>query len=131
MAICEICGIEFDDFNIEDEFYDAVTASCHPLSYDNFGKTICCDCAVDEYERGNYFEQCTDCGKRFYPEEEYNEFNYEAESHGIFEADMWEEDVLCAECALKRLEKAVESDYENGYTDRGWWPEDDEDDDDD
>lgn len=73
MAICVKCGKQFDQEDAEWIFEDSVNAS-FPVSYDCLEKCLCGECAIEEFENGNYFERCECCGKKFNPQEDELDF---------------------------------------------------------
>lgn len=100
MVICEVCGIEFDEYEADEQFRDSDEHS-FSVNYDQLGRCLCGECAIAAYANGEYYEECADCGKRFYPEEEYEKFKRAIEFR-IIDADMYvNDDPLCADCALK------------------------------
>jgi len=101
MAICEKCGVEFDESEASYQFESDVEAS-FPVSYECFSRCLCGECAIEEYANGYYYETCEECGKRFFPEEE--SFSFESQvSHKVMDADMYEHGILCADCAASKL----------------------------
>lgn len=61
MRICENCGCEFYQADAERQLFE-----CYELKLDNFEKTLCHDCAVEEWgNKGVYYDTCEICGKRF------------------------------------------------------------------
>ena len=64
MAVCDLCGAEFDPSEAEDEFESEFGI----LSYGNLEKTLCGKCAIEVINckvDGVYFETCERCEKRF------------------------------------------------------------------
>lgn len=106
MAICEKCGVEFDEDEVGFEFQMSVD-SAFPVSYDEFGRSLCVDCAVEEFESGNYFDTCECCGKRFNPQDDESEFLRQV-SDRFVDADMFTFGLLCADCAANKLYEADE-----------------------
>ncbi len=102
MATCEKCGKEFEEWDAENKFYDDCGYSPLPLSYSQFGRALCGDCAVEEFENGNYYETCECCGKQFNPNTEHSDFENQV-SHRVLDADMYEHGIYCADCATKKL----------------------------
>lgn len=101
MKRCEKCGKLFDSEEAEFEFDSRVDAS-FTVSYYQFNIYLCADCAIEEYENGNYFETCECCGKSFNPEEDKHEFE-RLVSHKIMFADMYEFGIHCADCAAEKV----------------------------
>ena len=61
MRICENCGCEFYKADAERQLFEG-----YELKFDNFEKTLCHDCAVEEWgNKGVYYDTCEICGKRF------------------------------------------------------------------
>ena len=105
MKKCEWCGNEFDLEEAEDIF----DAEIFTLSYDNFKKCLCGNCAVqaieDKVDRV-YFETCEKCGKKFDLFENETEFAEQFDwSNGIELRDCWGKMILCAECALEEIDQ--------------------------
>ena len=102
MPKCECCGKRFDVEDAEDIFLEEYRV----LSYQNFIKPLCGECAIeiiqDEVE-GFYYETCEKCGKRFdYIEECGNYYHY---SNGDTDlTDCWDDQILCAECAINYMD---------------------------
>ena len=101
MAVCEKCGKEFNEWDAECEFEGGV-ASSFPVSYDRLERRLCGECAIEEFENGNYYEICECCGKRFNPESDQLSFESQV-SHRVSDADMFDEGVYCADCAANKL----------------------------
>ena len=110
MLVCEKCGKRYWEWQAESKFTDEVCASL-PVSYSQLHMEVCGDCAIEEYESGNYFEECECCGKRFYPETELAIFEGLV-SHKVYDADMYSKDIYCAECAAKELLESLEEEYD-------------------
>lgn len=111
MAICEICKKEFDKLTAQDEFECGVYSSVSSVSYDQFGRELCGACAIEEYNAGNYYEECERCGKRFYPDSE--ELSFESQvSHKVSDAMMYEFGILCADCAASALLNSLDDEIE-------------------
>jgi len=124
MAICEKCGKEFDESEAADEFDEETMYSSVAVSYYAFDRCLCGECAVQEYENGNYYETCECCGKRFNPEDEESDFQNQV-SYKVSDADMFEFGILCADCAAEKLFESIEEEkqmlesmgYHNYYED--------------
>lgn len=101
MDVCERCGRAFVIWEAADEF-ESCTGKSAAACYDQLGRTLCGDCAVEEYEKGCCFESCECCGKLFYPAEELARFAHRV-SRIVPRADMYERGTLCAECAAAQL----------------------------
>ena len=112
--VCEKCGKEFEDWVAEDEFLSGVD-SVGILSYEQFGRHLCGECAIEEFENGHYYETCERCGKQFNPSSEEFEFERQV-SHRILGADMYEFGIYCADCAatewLNSLEIEDDEDFD-------------------
>lgn len=129
MPKCEWCGKRFDAEEAEDIFEEEYGGI---LSYHNFIKPLCGDCAVeiirDEVE-GFYYETCEECGKRFdYIEECGKYYNY---SNGDTDlTDCWDDQILCAECAINYMEDqyAKYRDFEEDDDDEEDYDEDNDED---
>lgn len=107
MCKCERCGNKFDKYFDESEFLFRVD-SPFPVSYDRFGRDLCVECALEEFEAGNYTEECECCRKEFNPQDDEIEFE-RLVSHKVIGADMFEFGILCAECAAERLLESLDS----------------------
>lgn len=110
MPICEKCGIEFDRNEAEAIFIDYDGAS-FDTDYYKFKHCLCGNCAIEEYENGNYFEKCTCCHKKFFPEDEKIKFE-SLVSNRVTDADMYEHGILCADCAAEKLLAELEDEYD-------------------
>lgn len=106
MAICEKCQAEFDEWMAEDEFLNGVDTP-FILSYERLGKCLCGSCAIEEYNNGNYYEECECCGKEFHPAEEELDFQAQV-SYRVLDADMSEFGILCADCAACKLFESLD-----------------------
>lgn len=101
MAICEECGKEFNEFDVDDLFQENTYKTVSSISYYQLGRCLCEDCAAAAYANGEYFEECDKCGKRFYPEDESERFK-KAIDFRIEDAEMYVNGkILCADCALE------------------------------
>lgn len=109
MNICEICGCEYDEELAEFDFRNGINIH-HPLpvSYHQFGRCLCGECAVNEYEDGNYFETCESCGKKYFPEDEEDNFQQQV-SRRVTGANMYENGIYCADCAAAALFAELDS----------------------
>ena len=97
MAICDWCGVEFDESEAESTFFD----ECR-LEYGNLTKCLCGNCAVQAIEDlvdGVYYETCDKCGKRFDLIEEEAEFENQVNGTSLRDFSS----VLCCDCALVEL----------------------------
>ena len=108
MPICDMCGKEFDREEVEDSFdYDM-------LSYSNFRRCLCLECAnsvIEESIDGEYYETCEKCGKTFDLIQEMSKFDDNFSSaNGTDLLDYWQDGIICADCALDKIDE--ESDYE-------------------
>lgn len=103
MSRCEWCGKEYD----RDEAERIFSSETFCLSYSNIRKDLCGECAVEAIENevdGVYFETCEECGKEFDPIEESSEFDSNfGWANGTSLRDYWDDKILCAECALKKV----------------------------
>ena len=108
MAICEKCGKQFDREEAEWQFENGVDSS-FSVSYDQLGQCLCGDCAIEEFENGNYYEICECCGKKFNPDSDLFSFEKQV-SHKVLDADMYEFGVNCADCAAEKLLESLEDD---------------------
>ena len=115
MEICEICGCEFDRETAEYEFHEGINPSFQ-VDYAQFGRCLCGECAISEYENGNYFETCESCGKRFFPEDEAEDFESQV-SHRITDADMYEHGIYCADCAAAALLAELDEECDDDQND--------------
>lgn len=121
MAKCRKCGCSFDKNDAEEQFDNAYRL----FSYNCFKHTLCFNCSrdvIEEEEPGEYFDICERCGKTFDYAEESILF-YENENN-LSLTDMWDNEILCASCALDDLNEDI---LENEGDD---WDDDDDDDDD-
>lgn len=103
MAICEMCGAEFEEAEAREFFED----ECSSKSYDNFNKCLCGDCAVSviyDEEDGIYFETCDRCGKTF----DYivENADFEESSNGTSLNAWGGGSILCYECAMSEVENS-------------------------
>ena len=126
MRTCKWCGKKFDVEEAEMDF----NAEFSHLSYDNFKKCLCGDCAIraiEDEEYGVYFEQCEECGRTFdyIKDDDTFKSNFDEDS-GKSLTDYWGDKILCCDCALKIVED--DDDYDD-FDDENY--EDDEDDEDD
>lgn len=101
MSVCEKCGKTFDKDEAEYEFENGVNSS-FSVSYYQLGRCLCGECAIEEFENGNYYEICECCGKQFNPESEQFDFERQV-SHKVIDADMYEFGMHCADCASTKL----------------------------
>lgn len=103
MAKCEYCDSKFDVEEAEEYFEDELL-----LSYHNIKKSLCGKCAVDAIEGGEegiYFDTCENCGKTFdFVEDEYDFSQYTKNDPGADYKDMWDNGILCAQCAFERYD---------------------------
>ena len=106
MPKCEKCGIEFDEWEAENEFQDGVSTSLQ-VSYAQLGRCLCGACAIEEFENGNYYEICECCGKTFNPCVDELIF-YQFISDKITDADMYEFGLHCADCAITKALNSLE-----------------------
>ena len=117
MPKCEWCGKSFvlseaeDDFEMEMEI----------LSYSNIQKHLCGACAIEAIEQnvdGVYFETCENCGKSFdliLDKSAYsNHFSWD---NGTSLYDQWDDQILCAECAIEAYEARVDEEYDEDNDD--------------
>lgn len=104
MAICEWCGKEFDEADVESIF----EMEFLNLSYSNVRKCLCAHClmeAMNDEADGIYYETCEKCGKEFDYYEECSRFDsYFGYGNGTSLTDYWD-DILCADCAIAKAEK--------------------------
>ena len=98
MAVCDLCGAEFDPSEAEDE----IESEFGILSYGNLEKTLCGECAIEVINckvDGVYFETCERCEKRFdYIEDSArveNELGYTLTGYSTITNDHF----LCFDCA--------------------------------
>ncbi len=105
MKKCEKCGKKFDEEEVYSEFPGSVD-SPFPLSYDMFDRDLCLECAIEQYENGNYLDECESCGKRIYPPNEQEEFE-RLIAHKVYEDRIGRYGILCAECAAERCLQEV------------------------
>lgn len=105
MAICEFCGKEFDIEEAADDFNCEFTY----LTYGNFTKCLCFDCAstaIREQQEDVYYERCENCGRTFdLIEDEVSFSNHFDWSSGTRLQDHWKNGVLCADCAIDEIEE--------------------------
>ena len=101
MSICDKCGKEFDKKETEYEF-ESGHYSDFPLSFDRLERCLCLNCAIEEYENGNYYEICECCGKLFNPDSDQFDFENQV-SDRVIDAEMYEYGIHCADCAAKKL----------------------------
>lgn len=97
MAICEKCGKDFDKW-VTSVAFESLNFASLPMRYDRFDRSLCCACAIEEYQNGNYFETCECCEKKFHPENE----NFVFQSNLMIRKlnfNMYDFGVLCADCA--------------------------------
>lgn len=106
MERCEKCRKKFDRWEAQNEFESGIYTP-FPVCYDQFGRSLCGACAIEEFNAGNYYEICECCGKRFNPDSEV--FSFEAQvSHRVSDAMMYEFGVHCADCAASKLLNSLE-----------------------
>lgn len=103
MTVCDHCRKKFDKYKAEEYF----STECL-LSYDNFKKSLCGECAVRAIEDGEndvYYEHCEKCGKEFDLAENESRFDdHFPYYNGTRLRDYWDNKILCAECALDLLD---------------------------
>lgn len=104
MLICEWCNKEIDmDFDCAE--FESETNLC----YQNLRKCLCGECATQAIEDevdGVYFEVCERCNKTFDYIEEMGKFDsYFQWSNGTVLRDHWDQEILCADCAIDDVEK--------------------------
>lgn len=103
MEKCENCGVKFDPTDAADEFEMNTL-----LEYNNLKVCLCADCAIEAIENseeGIYFETCEQCGKEFDLFEDEGEFStHFSWANGLILRDYWDDQILCAECALDLVE---------------------------
>ena len=116
MPICEKCGVEFDENEAECIFDDNDVAS-FSVDYYRLNRCLCGNCAIEEYERGNYSEECECCHKKFFPEDEKIKFE-SLVSNRVTDADMYEHGILCADCAAEKLREEIDDEYD-AYDEHG------------
>lgn len=101
MPKCEWCGKSFDLEDAELEF-DSETGI---LSYSNIKKCLCGACAIEAIEMdvdGVYFETCEKCGKTFdLIIDKSNYSNHLSWDNGTNIYDQWNDEILCADCAIE------------------------------
>ena len=106
MKKCEFCGKEYDPDFEEDSF----ACKCCTLSYSNFRKDLCADCALQAIEDevdGIYFEQCEKCGCEFDYFLDKSKFdNHFPWYNGTTLSDHWDNQILCADCAIEEAESS-------------------------
>lgn len=120
MKKCEWCDNLFDpdeaEYYFENETYN--------LSYSNVEKCLCGECAVkaiDDKVDGVYFETCENCGRKFdMIEDEWKFENHFSWDSGADLRDNWDEQILCADCAIEKVEMEIEEERrKNGDVDDG------------
>ena len=99
MVKCEKCGKDFDKWEASVAF-ESINFASLPVRYDRFGRSLCCACAIEEYQTGNYFETCECCEKQFYPETELLAFEKDLLIKKLH-FSMYDFGILCADCAKK------------------------------
>lgn len=100
MNQCEWCSTTFDPEEADEYF----TIETWLLSYNNVRKCLCGKCAVEAIESkvdGVYFETCEHCGRTFDLIEDESTFdNHFSWANGTSLRDYWEDQILCADCAI-------------------------------
>lgn len=109
MRTCELCGKEYDQYEASDIFESNDDRSVCAF-YNQFGRDLCGECAISEYEAGHYYETCENCGKSFYPEDEHSDFQSQV-SYKVSDADMYEHGIHCADCAASLLFDAIKEEF--------------------
>ena len=104
MPICENCNKKFNWYEAEEYFQME-----NPLlSYQNFKKHLCGECAVsaiDDREEDVYFETCEKCGKEFDLNTEESKFeNHFPWYNGTGLRDHWDRKIQCSDCALEEID---------------------------
>ena len=102
MAICEECGKEYDVEYDSEEFTCSVGMELEGMHFD---KHLCCECAEQAIESGEYYDESEKCGKRFYVEEANEAFDNECPDYhlvGSSRSDFCEL-ILCGDCAVEQL----------------------------
>jgi len=117
MPKCEWCGKSFVLSEAEDDFGMEMGI----LNYNNIQKCLCGACAIEAIEQeidGVYFETCEKCGKTFdliLDKSEYsNHFSWD---NGTSLYDQWDDQILCAECAIEAYEAGVDEEYDEDNDD--------------
>ena len=102
MAICSMCGSEFDPEFAEDEFVLNHGDRC----YENFNGPHCYDCAhevIEEGIEGHYHEFCEECGTKFDLFEDNLKFMFAASKYDnadLLTVESYSNRILCADCAI-------------------------------
>ena len=100
MKKCEWCSKDIDREEEGDEF----TCECSYLSYGNFRKCLCAECALQAIEDevdGVYFETCEECGITFDLVDVKSEFASQFTWYsGTSLEDHWAEKILRGACAI-------------------------------
>ena len=117
MPKCEWCGKIFDLNDAEDDF----DMEMGILSYRHIQKCLCGACAIAAIEEevdGVYFETCERCGKTFdliLDKSAYsNHFSWD---NGTNLYAQWDEQILCADCAIEAYEAEVDEEYDEDDND--------------
>lgn len=102
MAICTMCGREFDPEAVREEF----EMEHSDMSYDNFNGPHCYECAhevIDSCVDGHYFEYCDQCGKKFdwfAEDSEFMSMSSQYDNADLPTIKSYTGKILCADCAM-------------------------------
>lgn len=107
VRVCENCGKRFyfneddEDFMLEHETF---------LDGGYFNKCLCGKCAEEAMEFDDYYETCSNCGKRFHVGEHNLRFENECGEYHLENGcrDYYGDGNLCADCALDAARKGYE-----------------------
>lgn len=99
---CINCGKEYD-YEFEEDIF---TCENGILSYDNFDKDYCAECALEAAENpdyGDYHEECEECGNRFDLADEISIYMNNTRVIDDSLENLWSQagKIMCASCALE------------------------------
>ncbi len=113
MARCERCNITFNKRKAENYFDDEMWGFLH---YANIKPCLCGECAVEAIRDGDedvYFETCEKCGRHFDLVKENEIFERFSKYDGIDLRGCWNDQILCAEHALEKVDDEAEAEFES------------------
>lgn len=102
MAICTMCGKEFDPEVAREEF----EMEHSDMSYDNFDGPLCYECAhevIDSCVDGRYFEYCDKCGEKFdwfAEDSDFMSMSSQYDNADLPTIKSYTGKILCADCAM-------------------------------
>lgn len=114
MAICEICGKEYDEDEAQEEFERECDRDLK--NGNHFNECLCFECARDAIEENNFYDFCEECGARFHVGEADLEFEDKCGEYHLIDSARMDisTKILCADCALdvarEDYERLIEED---------------------